>query len=344
MKKVIVNNFFSGILNRGIPIYTSELSLKLHEHGCDVIEVTCPKILSRCPRFLLNIIFILCEQIYIPLLGIAVRSSFNIYSYNSSSVIDVVLGKAVPIIHDLISLGRKKSLAALYVSCCIKFSSAFVNRVIFISKSTGRMAFRLKLFTKSDFIYLPNPFFEFELLSQAIPKKNDGYVLLVTGVGTNKDLAGALKLYQKLPEEIRLPLKILGCGTQADFAYKLLKHNCEKMDFEIFGALSLPEVVVAYSSSAFVWAHSLSEGYGRAIAESKLAKKHVICTRIPPFSEQKTETVHYYHISSVSEFIDSFKECFNISFSDESLLTGACFAELKEHIDFNAGIQRLCGE
>jgi len=344
MKKIIVNNFFSGILKRGIPIYTSELTKKLHEHGYQVVEVKCPKVLYPFPRSILNIIFIFYEQIYIPLLGLIIRSSFNIYSYNSSSVIDVLMGKAVPIIHDFISLGKKRSLAASYVSFCISFSSLFVERVVFISKSTGKVARRLKIFIKSDFIYIPNPFFEFEQLCQSTPIQNDGYVLLVTGLGGNKDLAGALKLYQQLPEEMKIPMKILGCGSQLESGLKVVKNNCDKINVEVLGVLSLKEVVTVYSSAAFVWAHSLSEGYGRAIAESKLAKKHVICTRIPPFVEQKSKTVHYYNVCSVSEFIDSYKECYDISFDNKSLLDSAGFHELEEHIEFNAGMQKLCGD
>ncbi|MDI5166086.1 hypothetical protein MJL22_27920, partial [Salmonella enterica subsp. enterica serovar Montevideo] len=36
-----------------------------------------------------------------------------------------------------------------------------------------------------------------------------GYILLVTGVGDNKDLDGALKLYSSISKDERLPLKIL---------------------------------------------------------------------------------------------------------------------------------------
>ncbi|RJK03855.1 glycosyl transferase family 1, partial [Escherichia coli] len=37
--KVIVNNFFDGILKRGIPIYTSELVQKLRDNNVQVIYV-----------------------------------------------------------------------------------------------------------------------------------------------------------------------------------------------------------------------------------------------------------------------------------------------------------------
>lgn len=94
---IVINNYFSGVLKRGIPIYTEELVLQMKKDSMQVCELTCPKVLYPLPAFIHNFLFIFYEQILTPLIGLILKSKFNIYPYNSTSIIDAYLGKSVVI-------------------------------------------------------------------------------------------------------------------------------------------------------------------------------------------------------------------------------------------------------
>ncbi|EPA4625081.1 hypothetical protein ACLLVG_004818, partial [Salmonella enterica] len=124
------------------------------------------------------------------------------------------LGKSVVIIHDLISLRKKNhSLSAKYVSYCMLKASQLKADYIYISKTTKRVIDSIELFKNCKGYYFPNTFFRFEEIAKKNTILDLGYILLVTGVGDNKDLDGALKLYSSISKDERLPLKILGCGN-----------------------------------------------------------------------------------------------------------------------------------
>lgn len=51
---IVINNYFSGVLKRGIPIYTEELVLQMKKDSMQVCELTCPKVLYPLPAFIHN--------------------------------------------------------------------------------------------------------------------------------------------------------------------------------------------------------------------------------------------------------------------------------------------------
>lgn len=331
--KVIVNNFFDGILKRGIPIYTSELVQKLRDNNVQVIYVACPKAFHKLPSWFLNVLFIIVEQLLIPIMGIFYRTKYNIYPYNSSSIIDLLLGKAIVIIHDFISLKKnKRNLAAIYVKVCIYFSSFLAKKVIFISQSTQRVSKRISLFKCIESILLPNPFFSFEKIANVTEIKDLGYLLLVSGLGDNKDLGTALDYYFSIPREERIPLKILGCGNGISKVNDLIDGRDTDKEIEIIGFVSLEEVVKLYCNSKIVWAHSLAEGYGRTLAEAKLTCKNVICTRISAFREQKDSNIFFY--TYYSEYYEVYSYLVDNSPSVERKV-------LHEHILFENELRKI---
>ncbi|EAM1861966.1 glycosyltransferase, partial [Salmonella enterica] len=223
----------------------------------------------------------------------------------SSSIIDLLTGKAIVVIHDFISLKKnKKNLAAIYVKVCIYLSSFMIKKVIFISESTQRVAKKLALFKNAETVLLPNPFFSFEKIANVTKKEDLGYLLLVSGLGANKDLHTAVDYYFSIPPEKRIPLKILGCGNGVDKVINIINGRDLNNQIEVIGFVSLNEVVTLYSNAKIVWAHSLAEGYGRTLAEAKLTCKNVLCTRISAFREQDDVNIYYY--SYYSEFFKNY--------------------------------------
>ncbi|HBL4690851.1 glycosyltransferase [Citrobacter sedlakii] len=294
--RIVINNYFWGVLKRGIPIYTSELVKQLKKENFEVIELTCPKFLRRMPNIIHNILFVIYEQLITPFVGGVISSKINIYPYNSASIVDILANKSLVIIHDLISLKQvNKSLSSRYVSFCILYASRHGSRFSFISKSTSRLIKRLRLFQRSKSYHFPNTFFSFEEIAKKTKSDNGQFILLVSGHGDNKDLVGALRLFSTLPSDLQIPLKILGLGRNINFAKQVLKNYPDLKKVEVVGSVSLEEVVSLYANCSFVWAHSKAEGYGRAVAEAKLINKNVLCSNIDPFLEQKSNNTFFYN-------------------------------------------------
>lgn len=67
-EKILLFNFYNGVLYRGIPIYSSNLKIGLEKEGCEVNEWKCPNALNKMPRFLLDLLFVFSEQILMPLI------------------------------------------------------------------------------------------------------------------------------------------------------------------------------------------------------------------------------------------------------------------------------------
>lgn len=312
---IVINNYFSGVLKRGIPIYTEELVIQMRKKSIKVIELKCPRLMHRLPFSIHNLMFVFYDQVLTPLLGLIVRSKYNIYPYNSVSILDSFIGKSVIIIHDLISLHKsKRSLSSKYVSFCLSTGSNFKSDYIYISKTTKRVIDNINLFNDSMGFYFPNTFYRFERIASETVRKDEGYILLVSGNGENKDLCGALELYFSLKDNFRLPLKILGCGNDLGFVNHLLENYEGRHLVEVIPFIDMRDVVSLYCSSTFIWAHSKHEGYGRAVAEAKLSHKKILCSRIAAFSEQKDCNVYLY--SNKDSFENQVKA---ISFSDFSM-------------------------
>lgn len=331
--RIVVNNFFYGVLKRGIPIYTSELVAKLREEGVEVKELRCPKFLYGLPTWIHNFLFIIYDQIITPLFGLFHKTKYNIYPYNSLSLIDLFTNKPIIIIHDFISLNKnKKNISACYVRFCILSSSNRIRNVILISNTTAKLANKLSLFSNARQILLPNTFFSFKSLSDGVQKEDHGFLLLVSGMGKNKDIDTALELYFSIPIEYRIPLKILGCGGGRDVLKAKIHGRDEFNTIEILKQIPLEDVVKLYAHCKFVWAHSLAEGYGRALAEGKISGKNILCTRIPAFIEQDNSNVFYYNDAK------SFQQHY-FNLIENTPVVDVC--ELKEHIKFSEELKKI---
>ncbi|PSU81796.1 hypothetical protein C0W42_22690, partial [Photobacterium kishitanii] len=62
MKKILIFNFYDGILKRGIPIYTNNL-LELLKKENEVKVIKAPQWILNKPRYIIDFFFVLYEQI-----------------------------------------------------------------------------------------------------------------------------------------------------------------------------------------------------------------------------------------------------------------------------------------
>lgn len=298
--KILVNNFFHGVLDRGIPIYTENLCIALRQQGCHVREWRCPVWLHGLPRSVLNVLFVLSEQFLIPVLGLFYDKV--VYPYNTVALLGAGQDRSLLVVHDFIPNRRRdKSLAACYVKLCHCAYAALRGEVAYVSHSTLRVARIAGLFRRSRAYLFPNAFWTFRQAYHGPQPLQKDVVLLCSGTGDNKDLAGAIALYRSSGMWQRYPLYILGLAGEMEAVATSLQRWPELISrITVLPRLDNAEVVRYYLQAAWVWVHSRREGYGRSIAEAKLCAKLVLASRIPPFVQQKDRTVFLY--ASESDF------------------------------------------
>ena len=293
-------------MERGIPIYCKNLRETLEREGNHVFELCCPVWAHGLPKSLLNILFMLYEQLLMPILSLFYSKS--VYPYNTASVLGSLHPGSLLIVHDFIPNRKSdKGLVARYVRLTQCVHAAFGRDVACVSTATYRVAMKLKAFAKSRLLILPNGFWTFRQAIRGLSFPQGEHILLCTGVGQNKDLCGALNLYTSILAERRIPLALLGLAGNEVITQRWLNEHPEVDPalIRVLPRLSDGEVVEAYMRSRWVWVHSRREGYGRSIAEAKCCAKYTIATNIPPFRDQKDSTVQLYgDAQSFSKAVD----------------------------------------
>ncbi|PXW97067.1 glycosyltransferase involved in cell wall biosynthesis [Sphaerotilus hippei] len=282
-------------MDRGIPIYCKNLRRALEIEGHHVVELCCPAWAHGLPKSVQNVLFMLCEQFLMPVLSIFYSRS--VYPYNTASVLGSLHTGALLVVHDFIPNRKSdKGLVARYVRMTQWVHAALGRDVACVSYATYRVAQKVNAFAKSRKLVLPNGFWTFRAAINGLSFPQGEQILLCTGVGKNKDLKGALDLYASILSERRIPLALLGLAGDTGIMQGWLAEHPEINPtlIRVLPRLTDREVVEVYMRSRWVWVHSRSEGYGRSIAEAKCCAKYTIATNIPPFRDQKDQTVQLY--------------------------------------------------
>ncbi|CFQ32143.1 glycosyltransferase [Yersinia bercovieri] len=297
-KKILIFNFYNGVLSRGIPIYSNNLAVALSKSNI-VENFGCPKWLLDKPRWVVDIFFVLYEQLFFPLYALIKKYDKIIYPYNSCSIISSVLNNSLLIIHDFIpNKKNKKSLSSLYI-CLTQWVHAKLNRDIgFVSETTYRLSKNILYFKGVNRLLLPNSFYlMMKEIDKIRPINITPYILLISGDGDNKRFKEAMSLYKSLPR--RIPLKIAGFGKNTIYAENIVSElNIDHV--EVLPLLSDYELTTVLVNAKMVWAHSIKEGFGRPVVEGRLCGKPVIASNITAFKEHKDDDVYIYDTDNFS--------------------------------------------
>lgn len=330
---VVIFNFFRGVFDRGIPLYVENLVAAFHRSGIRCVQVTCPRAFRRLPRPLLNFLFVVYEQLVLPLLSL--RFSCAIYPYNSVSVLSAVLGRPAMVVHDFIPLSpRDRKFAARYIRFTQRIHALFGRDIIFIARRSREVARRARLYPRSRTFLFPNSFFLFQQSLSPAPAPPGEHVLLCSGWGRNKDLPGALDLYLRSGLYRSRPLRILGIAGHDEAVTAFLSaHPGLAGSITVLPRLSDAGVATAYRSAAWVWVHSAKEGYGRSIAEAKLCACRIVASDIPPFRDQRDGFVFLY--AGLAAFVQACALC-------ESSAAQPPARQPAEHQQLLAEIERFC--
>lgn len=304
MRRVLVFNFFAGVMDRGIPMYAQEIAESMRRIGIEVIELRCPAWLRSAPRPLRNVLFVVFEQLVAPVVRMLRGCAVTVYPYNSAGLVDAVLGKSIVVIHDFIGNGRANgALAARYIRYTQYVHRSLQRTVCAASEHTLRHLRNLPAYQRCTLALWSNPFYGFERIvaQNQAPERRKGSrlrVLLCSGMGANKDFAGALQLFKNSAALADAELRIVGFGDVAHLA----QHRVDKLSramrerIVVLPRLELRELVAEYMASDFVWVHSRKEGFGRCVLEAKLAGRPVLATNIIAFRQFRGPGVYLYTV------------------------------------------------
>jgi hypothetical protein len=306
-KRILLFNFFAGILRRGIPLYVDNLAVALERSGARCYELRCPQFLSGLPRSVLNAMYVAVEQLVMPLAGLAFDRT--IYPYNSVAVLAGFSRRASVVIHDHIpNHARDRKLAARYIRATQLLFADFGGDVIYSSSTTMRIGQRIHQFPVSRQFLFPNAFYRLIALRSDPPPAREDFILLCTGWGKHKDLPGALELYLQSGLFRLRPLRILGLAGHTDDVDLFCSQHPDVADrITVYPRLPDSSVVRAYETASWIWIHSLREGYGRSLAEARLCGGRIVATSILPFREQADEYVFLY--SDLAGFQSAVARC-----------------------------------
>ena len=292
MKRVLVFNFFSGVMDRGIPVYAQDIAECMRRIGYEPLELRCPRWLRSLPRTLRNSMFVLFEQLVAPSMRALRGCELTVYPYNSAGVIDAALGRSVIVIHDLIGNGRaNKGLAARYIRYTQAVHRRLSRPVCAASAHTLAHLQRLPAFRRCMLQLWSNPFYSFEaaLARRRASPPRRGHrplrVLLCSGIGPNKDFAGALALFRESRVLEAADLHIVGFGDDAHLATRRVNYlpRGVRDRITVLPRLSLDELVAEYTASDLVWVHSRKEGFGRFVVEAMMSGRPVLASNISAF-------------------------------------------------------------
>jgi glycosyltransferase involved in cell wall biosynthesis len=307
MNRVLIFNHFGSVMHRGIPLYAQDIAESMRRVGLRPIELRCPRFLSRAPRWIRNLLFVLFEQLVAPAARVICRCKVAVYPYNSAGIIDALLGRSILVVHDLISNERRgRSLSARYVTATQTIHRRLGRPVCAASELTFAQLRRLAAFAKCPLELWSNPFYSFEaaLAERRRQGRHDApqeclRVLLCSGMGPNKDYAGAIRLFAASRVLRDAELHVIGFGRDADLARRRLHRLPPRVAerITVHPGLTLEALVDQYLAADIVWVHSRDEGFGRCVIEAKLTGRPVVASDINAFRRQRGVGVYLYEDS-----------------------------------------------
>jgi glycosyltransferase involved in cell wall biosynthesis len=312
VRRVLIFNFFGGVMDRGIPLYAHGIATCMQRLGIEAIELRCPRWLQGAPRAVRNSAFVLFEQLIAPLMRVLRGCSWTVYPYNSAGMFDALLGRSVLVVHDLIPNHRSDvKLAARYIRLTQTIHRRLSRPVCAASPHTLAQLRRLPAFRRCALRLWSNPFYAFEA---ALARRSNQEpvapgplrVLLCSGMNRNKDYRGALALFRKSRLLAQAQLRIVGFGDDAALAMRrvLRLPAAIRERVCVLPRLSIEQLVEEYMSANLVWVHSQKEGFGRCVTEALLCRKPVIASDIGAFRRLLTPDLHLYRADSFESSIE----------------------------------------
>jgi hypothetical protein len=320
MSVFLISDFLGSIRPRGIAGYVRDLELLLGQ-SASVTVLRAPAWVGRLPPSIQNLLAVLHEQFWVPIVALWLRPRRVIYPYNSAALLSAFFATSVIVIHDLIPYrraSRRVGLAYCYIAVTSWLHCSLGRDVIAVSECTARRIRSVKRFRGCRLLILPNSFVEFGLAAEKVrlirsvgrfDSSGERRLLLMSGHGPNKDFSGVCALLRHLFSVSALSLRVdvVGFGAFRGVAMQVLEGRGLLKEYgtriHVHGYLESADLLRMYSEVDVVWVHSLAEGFGRPVAEARIMGAKVVASGLAVFKEFSDSSVYFYRNSDPASFV-----------------------------------------
>lgn len=280
-KVCLVFNPLERMMVRGISKYTSEVRDMILADGATVYTLIMPKICSYAPRSIQVLLFIVFQQIVLPIYAFLKRPDVIFDAYNSYSFLAALRWRYVYVIHDFIPFSNKRWWAkpgSVYQRILHKLSP-YISKLelYYINETVANEGY--KIVKKYDGL-IPNvvkPLRHSNKDDQnalafvdEMRHKYPGSIIITTisGNGKNKDFNGLINNLNKTGKKI----VIIAFG----FERFEISQSTDSVCCIRIGVVSAEYIGTAISCSDLFVFHSLQEGFGRPVIEALLEGTKVL--------------------------------------------------------------------
>lgn len=309
--KVMIADFFGTVKERGIPAYVRDLE-DVAAPMADLLMLRAPNWVRRRPQAIQHLLMVLHEQFVVPLYALLRRPDLIVFPYNSSSFLLSLSPRTVCVIHDLIPYRRRNRGSRLlfaYIACSTGWHARLGRRFVAVSPATARVLRALPRFTRSPVTTIPNCFTALPLDVERSAPPPQRRVTLISGVGTNKAFAQALELMATAVVDRRLTdlgFDVVGFGPEHGRATAIVEQARARglllPSITVHALLPRSDLDALIAGNAVTWAHSLAEGFGRAVVEGRGAGRPVVMSRLPVFRTLADPFTFSYRNADPAEF------------------------------------------
>ncbi len=298
---ILIADFFGTVKERGIAAYVRDIET-VAAPVADTVALRAPRWVRRLPQGVQNLLMVLHEQLVVPFHALRLRPDLIVFPYNSSSFLLSLSPRTVLVIHDLIPYRtghRGSGLAFAYVACSTRWHARLRRRIVAVSPFTARTLTALSRFSGSEIVTIPNCFATTPVLDHAaMPRPR---VTLISGTGANKAFTQALDLMAGTtsdPHLAGITFDVVGFGPEHGRATDLIEQaRAEGLPLPpitVHPLLPRAELDAMIAANAVVWAHSLAEGFGRAVVEGRATGRPVVMSRLPVFRPLRDDYTFAY--------------------------------------------------
>lgn len=311
----LIFNPLENIMIRGISKYTIETREILLASGAKVHTLVMPSIISRAPRTLQILLFMVFQQVILPIYAVFKRPDVIFDAYNSYSLLAALRWRYVCVIHDFIPFSNKRwwtKPGSIYQRILHRLSP-FIPKLelYFINNTVADQG--VEIVNKFDGI-IPNlvkPLRNFDevdsdalSLVEKIRFEYSDFLLVTTisGEGKNKDFGGLIKL--------------LGCTKKRivvvafGFNGSKIAPLSEYVHVVCPGIVSSQYIGTTISCSDLFLFHSLQEGFGRPVIEALMEGAKVLSISDIPVVNEVPDRLRplLYLYSGLEDFTNCFIE------------------------------------
>ena len=232
-----------------------------------------------------------------------------------------------------------------------RYSCQAADRIIAISESTKNDIVRLYNIDSEniDVIYQSaSPLFYSQNLqvdyNETLRKYKipENYLLYVGSITERKNIATIINAYGHLPDDLKIPLVIVGSGGKyRNFIEELIvKKNLGKLVIWINNLTDNEELKVLYNKASMFIYPSVYEGFGIPVIEAMLSRTPVITSNISSLPEAGGPDSYYIQPTDAGQMAEGIKKILSDTKYRENMIESG-YSYAKEKFDAEKNTRKL---